>query len=316
KLMSLRLKALQEITSAGLLSVAVGCKSLSALRLMSCKNVGWMKLQKFWFQNKYLPNTFKFDGPSSMVGSQSRYDFCCDFLKDLTLARITTEQEIGLCCLLRKCKALENISLYYALGVHDNDMITLAQNNRNLRSISLMLTPQHCEDYVYRTSLTDDSLKAIALWCPMLQSFELTFFGCKPDYPEIGFTQEGLVMLIQSCPIRDLTLSGANIFDDEGMKALSCARFLESLKLVRCIAITDAGVHLLARSPSLINLTLELCDGLTYHGVAEFVRARKLESLTIEKCSRISLKAVQGAAKTVHHTDDCPGFKEWVERCV
>ncbi|RCV21868.1 hypothetical protein SETIT_4G172900v2, partial [Setaria italica] len=293
KLMSLRLKALQEITSAGLLSVAVGCKSLSALRLMSCKNVGSVE----WLD-------------------QSRYDFCCDFLKDLTLARITTEQEIGLCCLLRKCKALENISLYYALGVHDNDMITLAQNNRNLRSISLMLTPQHCEDYVYRTSLTDDSLKAIALWCPMLQSFELTFFGCKPDYPEIGFTQEGLVMLIQSCPIRDLTLSGANIFDDEGMKALSCARFLESLKLVRCIAITDAGVHLLARSPSLINLTLELCDGLTYHGVAEFVRARKLESLTIEKCSRISLKAVQGAAKTVHHTDDCPGFKEWVERCV
>ncbi|OEL19459.1 F-box/LRR-repeat protein 14 [Dichanthelium oligosanthes] len=40
KLMSLRLKALPKITSAGLLSVAVGCKSLSALRLISCKNVG------------------------------------------------------------------------------------------------------------------------------------------------------------------------------------------------------------------------------------------------------------------------------------
>ena len=237
-------------------------------------------------------------------------------MKDLTLALITTEEEIGLCSLLRKCKALENLSLYYVLGVHDNYMITMAQSNRNLRSISLMLTPQHCEGYGYRTALTDDILKALALWCPMLQSVELTFFGCEPDWPEIGFTQEGLVMLIRSCPIRDLKLGGANIFDDEGMKALSCARFLESLKLVCCSAITDAGMHFLARSPSLINLTLELCDALADDGMVEVVRSRKLESLTIEKCSQISLKAVQEAAKTVHYTDDCPGFKEWVEGCV
>ncbi|KAF8754860.1 hypothetical protein HU200_011397 [Digitaria exilis] len=352
KLMSLRLEDLPEITSAGLLSVAVGCKSLSALRLMNCKNArsvewleylgklgsleelvvencrrisqldllsfgsGFMKLQKFEFQNRCLPNRFKLDGPSYVADSQSRYDFCCDLMKDLTLVRITTEKEIGLCCLLRKCKALENLSLYYVHGVHDHDMITLAQNNRNLRSISLMLTPQHCEGYVYRTTLTDDSLNALARWCPMLQSVELTFFGCEPDWPEIGFTQKGLVMFIQSCPIRDLTLGGADIFDDKGMKALSCARFLESLKLVCCIAITDAGMRHLERSPSLINLALELCDGLTGNGVAKVARARKLETLTIEKCSRISLKDVQGAAKTVHYTDDCPGFKEWLDRCV
>ncbi|CAN6177927.1 unnamed protein product [Urochloa humidicola] len=343
KPISLRLKALPEIISAGLLSVAIGCKSLSALRLMSCKNVdsvegleylgknglleelviqncnkidqfdlltfgsGWMNLQKFDFQHCYLPNPFMFDGSLDMRGSQSRYDFCCDFLKDLTLARITTEADIGLCYLLRNCKALENLSLYYVLGLHDNDMITLAQNNRNLRSISLMLHPQRCE--VYRTSLTDNSLKALALSCPMLQSVELTFFGCVPEYPEIGFTQKGLVMLIQSCPNRDLTLGGVDIFDDEGMKALSYARFLESLKLVRCIAITDDGMRHLARSPSLINLALVLCHGLTDRGVAEVVHGRKLESLTIEKCFRISLKAVQGAAKTVHYTDDCPGLR-------
>ncbi|CAL5053194.1 unnamed protein product [Urochloa decumbens] len=252
QLISLRLKALQEITSAGLLSVAVGCKSLSALCLLSCKNVGSVE----WLE--YL----------GKIGS----------LEELV--------------------------------VEDS------QNNRNLRSISLMLTPQHCEGCVFRTPLTDNSLKALALSCPMLQSVELTFFGCVPEYPEIGFTQKGLEMLIQSCPIRDLALGDADIFDDEGMKALSSARFLESLKLVSCIAITDAGMHHLARSPSLINLTLELCDGLTDDGVAEVVRARKLESLTIEKCPRISLQAVQGAAKTVHYTDDCPGFKEWVERCV
>jgi F-box and leucine-rich repeat protein 2/20 len=100
KLMSLRLKALPQIASAGLLSVAVGCKSLSAFRLMSCENVssvewleylgksgslgelvvgncerisqfdllrfgsGFMKVQMFEFQNRYSPARFKFDGPS------------------------------------------------------------------------------------------------------------------------------------------------------------------------------------------------------------------------------------------------------------
>lgn len=148
KLMSLRLKALPEITSAGLLSVAVGCKSISAIRLVTCKNVGsvewleylgkngsleelvvtnckrisqfdlltlgsgWTKLQKFEIQFMYLPNnSFKFDGPSYIPGSESSYDFYCYCLKDLTLARITTEAEIGLCCRLRKCKALESTSM-------------------------------------------------------------------------------------------------------------------------------------------------------------------------------------------------------------
>ncbi|OEL16656.1 F-box/LRR-repeat protein 14 [Dichanthelium oligosanthes] len=139
KLMTLRLKALPEITSIGLLSVAVGCKSLSALRLISCKSVGSVE----WLE--YLGKIGSLEELVVENCCQSRYDFCCDYLTDFTLAQITTEAEIGLCCLLRKCKALENLFLYYVLGVHDNDMITLAHYNRNLRSISLMLTPQHCE---------------------------------------------------------------------------------------------------------------------------------------------------------------------------
>ncbi|WVZ77729.1 LOW QUALITY PROTEIN: hypothetical protein U9M48_025557, partial [Paspalum notatum var. saurae] len=87
--------------------------------------------------------------------------------------------------------------------------------------------------------------------------------------------------------------------NNEGLRVVSsCCHSLADLTLSFC-------------SRCLINLTLELCDGLTDDGLAEFVRARKLESLTIEKCSQISQKAVQGAAKTVHYTDDCPGFKKW-----
>jgi len=142
----------------------------------------------------------------------------------------------------------------------------------------------------------------------MLQSFELIFWACDRSWPEIGFTQEGLVMLIQSCPIRDLVLSGAHIFDDEGMKAVSSAQFLESLELMDCVKVTNAGMRLLSRCPCLINLTLRQCDGFTDAGVTEVARARNLESLIVEGCSRVSLNAVQGAAKSVHYKEDYPGL--------
>ncbi|KAL6604047.1 hypothetical protein ACP70R_044408 [Stipagrostis hirtigluma subsp. patula] len=352
KLMSVRLNTLSEITSSGILSVAVGCKSLSAFHLIGCNEVGngdwleylgsvgsleelvvkyckkigqfdilvfgpgWMKLQKFEFQNVGLPRKYNPYDPSYIAHKQYRYDFCCESLKDLTLARMTAYPEIGLRCLVSKCKSLENLCLHLVFGLNDNDMITLANKCSNLRSISLILTPEFCEGYVSRTALTDGSLKALALRCPVLQSFELKFWGCAPDYPEIGFTQEGLMTLIQSCPIRHLALSGANIFDDDGMKALSTAQSLESLELERCIAITDTGMRLLACSPCLMNLTLRLCDGVTDDGVSEVVHVLRLESLVIEKCAQVSLEAVQGAAKSVHYRLDCPGYIEWVERCV
>ncbi|GJM99144.1 hypothetical protein PR202_ga16221 [Eleusine coracana subsp. coracana] len=353
KLMSLRFNTLPKITSCGLLSVAVGCKSLSSLYLIHCNKVsnvewleylgrtrsleelvvfncerirqfdlqrlgaGWTKLRKFELQIRGLPDIlFDPDDPSYVSHNQYRYDFCCETLKDLTLVRLTTVPEIGLHCLLSKCVALEKLCLSCITGIKDNDMVTLAHNCSNLRSISLLLRPEYCEGYAYRTALTDDTLKALALRCPMLQSVELAFFGCLPEWPEIGFTQDGLITLIQSCPIHELVLRRANIFDDEGMKALSCAQFLESLKLVQIIAITNAGMRHLACSPSLMNLTLELCDGITDDGVGEVVRRRKLDSLTTEKCAKVSQGAVNGAAKSVQYTDDCPSFKRWVDCCL
>ncbi|TVU30345.1 hypothetical protein EJB05_21961, partial [Eragrostis curvula] len=350
KLMSVRLKTLPAITSVGLLSVAVGCKSLSALHLICCNKVGnmdwleylgrigsleelvvknckrisqfdvlrlgpgWMKLHKFEFKIEGLFYSYDPCDPSYVAHNQYGYDFSCENLKDLTLARIITKHEIGLRCLLRKCKALENLCLHFVHSLHDSDMITLANKCSNLKSISLGLKPEHCE--VFRTALTDESLKALALRCSMLESFELTFFGCGTDYPEIGFTQEGLVTLIQSCPIRDLVLGGVDILDDKGMKALSRALFLESLELTRCIFITDAGLCQLACSPRLINLKLVVCDGITDYGVGEVVRRRKLEFLTIEQCAKVSQEAVKGAAKSVQYRDDCPSFVKWVDYCV
>uniref|UniRef100_J3NDT6 Uncharacterized protein n=2 Tax=Oryza brachyantha TaxID=4533 RepID=J3NDT6_ORYBR len=251
--------------------------------------------------------------PSYIPNCRYRYDFCSENLKELCLGRIITVDEIGLCSVLGKCKSLEKLCLQFVLGLTDSDIVTLAQNCKNLKSISLQLEPMFCEEpegRVFRTPLTDDSLKALALGCRMLQAVELTMFSCEPSYPEIGFSQEGLVMLFQSCPIRDLVLCGANIFDDEGMKAILSARFLESLELMDCKAITDAGIRLHAYSPSLVNLTLRQCDGFSDAGVSEIVSSRKLNSLIIEGCSRVSQKVVLGAAKSVHCDQHYPGYGE------
>jgi F-box/leucine-rich repeat protein 2/20 len=115
-------------------------------------------------------------------------------------------------------------------------------------------------------------------------------------------------MLVKSCPIRDLILCGANFFDDEGMKTLSSAKYLDTLELMDCVAVTDAGMRLLAHTPRLINLTLRQCDHFTDDGVGEVVRAQKLESLIVEGGSRVSAKTVLGAAKSVHYKDDYPGY--------
>ncbi|XP_062221676.1 F-box/LRR-repeat protein 14-like [Phragmites australis] len=344
KLMALRLNFTPAISSSGLLSVVVGCKSLSTFHLIDCMKVGsmewleylgrvgsleelvvkdckgisqydllkfgpgWMKLQKFEFEingNYWVTGA---SDPSYDAHYPYKYDICCDYLKDLRLAHIITEPEIGLRFLLGKCKALEKLCLDYVIGLNESEMISLFQSCSNLRSISLRLMPLRC-GFSFRTPLTDDSLKALSLSCPMLQVVELTFTFCDAAYPsEIGFTQKGIVMLVQSCPIRVLMLNGANNFNDEGMKNLSSAQFLETLELVDCKRITDAGMSFIMCAPCLSRLTLRKCNKVTDDGMAELVRSQKLESLTVIGCRRISLKVVQGAARSVHYSAEPEGF--------
>lgn len=350
-LMSLRLNSVSAIGSCGLLSVAVGCKNLTSLHIIKCNHIvgsdkwleyigsagsleelvvknckrisqydllkfgpGWMKLKKFEFKFKRSFNTYEPRDPCYVDNYQYGYDFCCESLRDVTLATIVTKPEIGLRCLLTKCKALERLCLHYVIGISDHDIITISQNCSNLRSISLSQEMLLCEipggtGVMARTPLTDDSLNALALRSHMLEAVELMFYGCAPDWPsEIAFTQDGLVTLLQSCPIRHLVLRGANFFDDEGMEALSCAQFLETLELMQCVAVTDVGMRFLAQSPCLKNLTLQMCYEVTDDGVCEVAHARDLESLTVESCNQISVEALHGAAKSVHYKVDCPSY--------
>ncbi|XP_037473921.1 F-box/LRR-repeat protein 14-like [Triticum dicoccoides] len=346
-LVSLRLNSAPKITSVGLFSIAVGCTSLSALHLIGCKKIdkwleylgrdgsleelvvknckginhhdfikfgpGWMKLQKFEFEGK----KGRYDcitgdvvyGSTYDAHGMDLYDFCCESLKDLRLARIETWPEAGLRVVLGKCKTLEKLCLEYVCALNDNDMIALSRSCSNLKSISLWLNLQlYSSDVGYcetRTSFTDNSLYALALNWRMLQTVDLSFTGCSPDWPsEIGFTQQGFLALIQSCPIRVLVLNTANFFDDEGMKVLSSSPHLEKLQLILCHAVTDAGMRFIAHTPGLSNLTLQLCHYVTDVGVAELRRAHKLESLVIECCGEVSLQAAQGVAKSVHYSSN------------
>uniref|UniRef100_R7WBM7 F-box/LRR-repeat protein 15-like leucin rich repeat domain-containing protein n=2 Tax=Aegilops tauschii TaxID=37682 RepID=R7WBM7_AEGTA len=270
-----------------------------------------MKLQKFEFERKRdrydcLPGDVVYDS-SYDAHIMDIYDFCCESLKDLRLAHIKTWPEVGLRVLLGKCKGLEKLCLEYVHALNDNDMIALSRSCSNLKSILLRLNLQcYSSDVSYcetRTSFTDNSLYALALNCRMLQTVDLNFTGCSPDWPsEIGFTQEGFLVLVQSCPICVLVLNNANFFDDEGMKALSSSPHLETLELILCHAVTDAGIRFIAHMPCLSNLSLRVCHYITDVGVAELGRAHKLESLVIEYCGEVSPQGAQGVAKSVHYS--------------
>lgn len=246
---------------------------------------GWVKLQKFEFE---MNGKYRCTPPHDPSYPHS-YDISCENLKELRLARIVTAQVFGLRFLLGKCKALEKLWLEFVVGLNENELIKIFQNCSNLKSISIW----RCS-FQFGTALTNNTFKALALSCPMLQVLEIS---CR-----IGYTQKGIVALVQSCPIRDLVLNGGSIFRDEGVEGLSCSRFLERLHLVCCSSITDAAMNFIIESPCLSNLTLSRCDNVTDDGMAVLVRSQKLESLTVICCRQISQDGVQGAAKSVRYT--------------
>jgi F-box/leucine-rich repeat protein 2/20 len=345
KLRCLKLISAPAISWCGLSLVAVVCKHLSVLHLVDCIAVsvdgwlaylgrhgsleelvvkdckeisqydllkfgpGWQKLQKFEFEingNYWMPMSLD---PSYVPGYPYSYEICCENLKDLRLAHIITEPEIGLRFLLGKCKALETLRLEYVIGLDESEMIALFQRCSNLKSISIWLMPLHCHSvnhgFQFRTPLTNGSLEALALSCPMLEVVELTFTFCDPDWPtEIGFTQKGILTLMQSCPIRSLVLNGASIFYNSGMKGLSSCQFLQTLEIVDCMSLTDAGLDFVIQAPRLSNLTLRKCNNVTDNGIAALACSGKLESLTVIGCRQISQEGVHGAAKSVRYSAD------------
>ncbi|KDP37013.1 hypothetical protein JCGZ_06069 [Jatropha curcas] len=339
-LSALKLNFTPRITGCGILSVVVGCKILTVLHLNRCLNVtsvewleylgkletledlsikncrvigegdliklgySWRKVKKLQFEVDANYRYMKVYDRLAVDRWQKQL-VPCESMLELSLVNCIISPGRGLACVLGKCKNLEKIHLDMCVGVRDCDIIGLAQKSRNLRSISLRVPSDFSLPLLLNNPLrlTDDSLKAVAQNCKMLESVRLSFSD--GEFPSFSsFTLNGILALIQMCPIRELSLDHVYSFNDTGMEALCMAQFLETLELVRCQEISDEGLQLAAHFPRLCILRLRKCLGMTDDGLMPLIGSYKLETLTVEDCPQISERGVQGAARTVSFRQD------------
>ncbi|KAF3450933.1 hypothetical protein FNV43_RR07022 [Rhamnella rubrinervis] len=339
KLSALKLNFTPRITGCGILSLAVGCKNLSILHLIRCLNVSsveWLeylgkletledlsikncraigegdliKLGHSWRKLKRLQ--FEVDAnyrymkvyDRLAVDRWAKQWVPCDNLVELNLVNCIISPGRGLACVIGKCKNLQKIHLDMCVGVRDCDIIGLAQKSRNLRSISLRVPSDYPLLLLNNPlKLTDESLKALAQNCSMLESVRISY----PDgeFPSFSsFTLDGILILIQKCPVKELAFDQVYSFNDVGMQALCSAQYLETLELVRCQEISDEGLQLVAQFPRLRILHLSKCLGVTDDGLKPLVGSYKLEKLAVEDCPQISERGVQGTARSASLRQD------------
>ncbi|KAF2301456.1 hypothetical protein GH714_024400 [Hevea brasiliensis] len=307
KLSALKLNFTPRITGCGILSLVVGCKKLTILHLNRCLNVTsveWLEyLAKLETLEELSIKNCRVIGEA--VDRWQKQLVPCESMLELSLVNCIISPGRGLACVLGKCKNLEKIHLDMCVGVRDCDMIGLAQKSRNLRSISLRVPSDFSLPLLLNNPLrlTDESLKALAQNCPVLESVRISFSD--GEFPSISsFTLSGILALIQMCPIRELALDHVYSFNDAGMEALCSAPYLETLELARCQEISDEGLQIVGQFPCLCILRLRKCLGITDDGLKPLVNSHKLEFLTVEDCPQISERGVQGAARSVSFRQD------------
>ncbi|CAL1377458.1 unnamed protein product [Linum trigynum] len=340
KLSALKLNFTPRITGCGVLSLVVGCKNLTILCLIRCLNVtsvewleylgrlesleelsikncraigegdlmklgaSWRKLKKLQFEVDANYRYMKVYDRLA-VDQWQKQSVPCESMLELSLVNCIISPGRGLACVLGKCKNLEKIHLDMCVGVRDSDIITLAKNSSNLHSLSLRVPSDFSLPLLMGNPLrlTDESLKAVAEHCRLLESIRICFSD--GEFPSFSsFTLEGILILIQMCPIRELALDHVHCFNDAGMEGLCLAQSLEALELVGCHEVTDEGLQLVAQFPGLKTLRLKKCLGITNDGLEPLVGSYKLELLAVEDCPQISERAVHGAAKTVSFRQD------------
>ncbi|KAF8393094.1 hypothetical protein HHK36_021335 [Tetracentron sinense] len=340
KLMALKLNFTPGITGCGILSLAVGCKNLTTLHLIQCLNVssvewleylgkletledlsikncraigegdlvklghGWRKLKRLQFEVGANYRYMKVNDRLAVDRWQKQW-VPCESMEELSLVNCLINPGRGLSCVLAKCKALEKLHLDMCVGVRDSDIINLAQESSNLRSLSLRVPSDFSLPLLMNNPLrlTDESLKAVAHNCSILESVRISFSD--GEFPSFSsFTLNGILTLIQMCPVHLLALDHVYSFNDLGMEALCSAQHLEILELVRCQEISDEGLQLVVQFPRLSVLRLSKCLGMTDDGLNPLVGSHKLEQLTVEDCPQISERGVQGAARSVSYKQD------------
>lgn len=340
KLSTLKLNFTPRITGCGILSLVVGCRNLTVLHLIRCLNItsvewleylgrletledlkikncraigegdliklgpGWRKLKRLQFEVDANYRYMKVYDRLAVDRWQKQL-YPCENMLELSLVNCIISPGRGLACILGKCKNLEKIHLDMCVGVRDCDIIVLAQRARNLRFISLRVPSDFSLPLLMNNPLrlTDESLKAVALNCSMLESVRISFSD--GEFPSFSsFTLNGMLTLIRMCPVRELALDHVYSFNDVGMEALCSAQYLETLELVRCQEVSDEGLQLVGQFPRLCILRLRKCLGISDDGLKPLVGSYKLESLSVEDCPHISERGVQGAAKSISFRQD------------
>ncbi|XP_010244862.1 PREDICTED: F-box/LRR-repeat protein 14-like [Nelumbo nucifera] len=340
KLVAFRLDYTSRITGRGLFFLVVGCKNIATLHLTRCSNVNsveWLeylgmlgtledlsiknckairegylnKLGPGWQKLKRLQ--FEADFSSANVNDLDVWKgnwISCENLRELSLVNCIVSPGRGLSWLLDNCRALEKLYLHMCIGVRDSDIVNLTQKSNNLRSISLHLPSDFSRFFLnIPLRLTDESLKAIAHNCSMLESVKISYLD-GDHFPSSfsSFNLSGILTLIQMCPVRVLILDHVSTFNDNGMEALCSAHFLQTLELVRCQAISDEGLQFVAQFPHLSFLMLVKCLVVTDDGLKPLVGSHKLERLTVEDCPQISERGVEGTARFVSYKQDLPSI--------
>ncbi|KAK9666463.1 hypothetical protein RND81_14G186700 [Saponaria officinalis] len=339
-LSSLKLNFAPRITGCGILSIVVGCKKLSVLHLIRCLNVNgseWidclgkletiqslsikncraigegdlMRLGPSWRNLKLLE--FEVDSNYRYMKLYDRIavdrwhnqSIPCESMLEMSLVNCMVSPGRGLACVLGKCMNLQKIHLDMCVGLRDGDIVGLSKSAPSLRSISLRVPSDFSVPLLisHRLTLTDASLKALAENCPMLESVKISF--ADGDFPSLSsFSVDGIINLVRSCPIRDLSLDHVYSFSDLGMEALCSAEYLETLELVKCQEISDDGLLLVAQFPKLSVLRLRQCLGVTDDGFKLLKGSYKLDLLSVEDCPQVSERGLQGTAKTVSFRQD------------
>ncbi|KAL6002898.1 hypothetical protein ACLOJK_023120 [Asimina triloba] len=128
--------------------------------------------------------------------------------------------------------------------------------------------------------------------CPLLSDISLSVVAtaCRSSLLSIDlsrsrlFTHVGLADLVSNCPsLVEIDLSNASEMTDVGAAAISRARNLERLRLVRCKKVTDLGIGCIAVGcPKLRMICLRWCLGVTDLGVGLIaVKCREIRSLDL-----------------------------------
>ncbi|GMH15901.1 hypothetical protein Nepgr_017742 [Nepenthes gracilis] len=340
KLSSLKLNFTPRISGCGILSLVVGCKKLTVLHLTRCLNISgsewleylgnletiedlsikncraigegdliklgpsWRKLKRLQFEVDSNYRYMKLYDRFAVDRWQKQW-IPCENMLDLSLANCIISPGRGLACVLWKCRNLENIHLDMCVGLRDSDIVGLAQKSRGLRSISFRVPSDFSLPLLlsHPLRLTDESLKAVAANCSMLESVSISFSDA--EFPSFSsFSLDGILNLVKSCPIRELSLDRVYSFNDVGMEALCTVNCLETLEIVRCQEMSDEGLQLVVHFPRLQVLRLNKCLGVTDDGLKPLIGTYKLGLLVVEDCPQISERGVQGSARSVSFKQD------------